>query len=516
MIADKQLIVKHCMDKGVLPGADILSMDNLTLPDAFPHDIMVVTLDALSLIDEEHVDWLQLDRLRSYHEHGRSGYQEYIHLFSRKKAIPPAVHVQDDSPTALTVPSLYDKAGALYTVGDFVQHFKHRYTALERMLRIRPELQHSISVSRALRKQSREPVSIIGMVLDKSETKNGNLIITVEDPTGSIRVLLNKNHPDLFKSAKDLVLDEVIGISGVCGTKIIFANNLFLPDLPYTQELKKSSHDIYALFLSDVHVGSEYFLEKEFRRFLRWINGNTGTGEQKEIAKKVRYVFIAGDIVDGVGVYPRQEEELLIKDIYQQYKEFAALIAQIPPHIKVIICPGNHDALRLGEPQPILDREFAAPIYELNNVTIVSNPSLVNIHAQKDFSGFNILLYHGYSFDYLVANVDSIRGGGGYRRADLIMKFLLKRRHLAPAQGSTLRIPDPDTDPLVIDPVPDFFVTGHIHYSMVANYRNVTMISGSCWQRTTSFQEKLGHQPEPARVPVVNLKTRDVKILKFM
>ena len=31
----------------------------------------------------------------------------------------------------------------------------------------------------------------------------------------------------------------------------------------------------------------------------------------------------------------------------------------------------------------------------------------------------------------------------------------------------------------------------------------------------TSFQEKVGHHPEPSRVPIVNLKTREMKILKF-
>ncbi len=41
------------------------------------------------------------------------------------------------------------------------------------------------------------------------------------------------------------------------------------------------------------------------------------------------------------------------------------------------------------------------------------------------------------------------------------------------------------------------------------------MISGSCWQAKTDFQEKLGHEPEPGRVPIVNLKTRAVKILDF-
>jgi DNA polymerase II small subunit len=96
------------------------------------------------------------------------------------------------------------------------------------------------------------------------------------------------------------------------------------------------------------------------------------------------------------------------------------------------------------------------------------------------------------------------------------MKFLLKRRHLAPTHTSTLYIPDTKEDPLVIHKVPDFFITGHIHKSIAANYKNITLISGSCWQSKTDFQEKVGHNPEPGRVPMVNLKTREIKILKFI
>ena len=96
------------------------------------------------------------------------------------------------------------------------------------------------------------------------------------------------------------------------------------------------------------------------------------------------------------------------------------------------------------------------------------------------------------------------------------MKFLLKRRHLAPAFKSTPYLPADDVDPLLITKVPDIMISGHIHYSSVANYKSVTMICGSCWQAKTDFQEKLGHNPEPGRVPVVNLKTREVKVLKFV
>jgi len=398
---------------------------------------------------------------------------------------------------------------------DFVEYFNNRYKSLEKILKQRQELRNTVSINRIAIKKDKEPVAVIGIVNEKFTTKNGNLLLVLEDPTGMKRVIVNKNKPDLFREANDIVLDEVIGITGVAVDTIIFANNIIWPEVPTNKELKKTKEEKYAIFLSDLHVGSAKFLPDDFEKFLKWINGEMGNEQQKHIAKNVEYIFIAGDLVDGCGIYPEQDKELAIKDIYEQYKECANLLKQIPKHIPLIICPGNHDALRISEPQPILSKNYAKPLHELSNVIMVSNPSLVNIHASENFPGFDVMMYHGYSFDYFVAEVDSLRNQRGYDRADLIMKFLLRRRHLAPTHSSTLYIPDTKRDPLVIEKIPDFFLSGHIHKSVTANYRNTTLICGSCWQAKTQFQEKVGHNPEPSRVPIVNLQTRDVKILKF-
>jgi len=258
------------------------------------------------------------------------------------------------------------------------------------------------------------------------------------------------------------------------------------------------------------------FLKEEFNKFLAWIRGEVGSEEQRTSAQKVKYIFIAGDLVDGIGIYPSQEEELEIKDITLQYKEFVRLISQIPSDKQIIVCPGNHDLVHLAEPQPAFYKQYASDLFNLPNLKLVTNPAIVNIGKTPEFSGFDVLMYHGYSFDYYIANVESIRNSGGYHRADLIMKFLLKRRHLAPSFASTPYFPAHPEDPLLIKKIPDFFLSGHIHYSKVSLYKGVTLISGSCWQGKTSFQEKLGHEPEPARVPLVNLKTREVKVLKFI
>ncbi|MBS3138152.1 DNA-directed DNA polymerase II small subunit [Candidatus Woesearchaeota archaeon] len=507
---DTRTYIKTCIAQGMLPSVE--AAQSLTDFSQFviPQEAVVLSPEAISIVTSgKNIDWLQLDRLRVHSERGKSsGYEQYLEYVN--------IHQQPQKPQDIVITSTYEGGAAKHTVDDFVQHFTQRFTMLERMLRVRPELENSISISRTINKQSRENVSIIAMVVEKRESKNGNLMFTVEDRTGNIKILVSKSKPELFQEARDIVPDEVIGIEGVCGNNIIFVNNLFWPDVPYNHELKKVNDDVYAVFLSDMHVGSTYFLAEEFNRFLKWINGTSGTEAQREIAQKVKYIFIAGDVVDGVGIYPGQEKELSIPDIYQQYDECARLIKQIPSHLPILLCPGNHDALRLSEPQPPLDKEFARALYNIPNVTIVSNPSMITIHANDPSGGIDVMMYHGYSFDYYVAQVDTIRNRGGYQRADLIMKYLLKRRHLSPAFGSTLRIPDAKHDPLTISKLPDILVTGHIHYSIAANYRNITMLSGSCWQSTTDFQRKMGHKPEPARAPVINLRTREVKILKFI
>lgn len=406
-----------------------------------------------------------------------------------------------------------------YEVKDFTSFFISRYLFIEKILRNRQELQNILTINRALSKSEKEAVSIIGVVVEIIQTKTGNLMITVEDLTGQIKGIITKSKVNLFDDAKELVVDEVIGFYGVCNEKIMFVEKIIWPDVP-SSEVKKSgevskNEEEYAIFLSDIHVGSALFLREEFDRFLHWINGNAGNDEQRELAQKVKYIFMVGDLVDGVGIYPAQERELEIKDIAGQYAEFTRLIKKIPASKQIIICPGNHDVVHIAEPQPAIYKEYVPELSLLPNVTLVTNPATVNIGKTETFPGFDILMYHGYSFDYYVANVESIRNGGGYQRADLIMKFLLKRRHLAPAFKSTPYFPGHSEDPLLIKRIPDFFVTGHIHYSSVANYKGITMISCSCWQGKTTFQEKLGHKPEPARLPIVNLRTREIKILRF-
>ncbi|MBL7055529.1 DNA-directed DNA polymerase II small subunit [Candidatus Woesearchaeota archaeon] len=509
-------IVTFFIKKGILVNKELLqkldqkeTFDEIckVIEEKNPKEITVLNEKIKEILQEQNPDtnWVELEKGKAISE--KKNITEFS--YGEQKT------TQKQTNQKVEVVFSYKGEAKKRTPQDFVDYFNCRLKSQRAILKQRQELQNTISINRIFGKKDREQLTIIGMVRAKQETKNGNCMLTLEDETGHIRVIINKTKPDMFSMSKDIVLDEVVGISGVNGDNIVFANNMFFPDVPTTKELKKSEDEAYSIFLSDLHVGSIDFLEDDFNRFLKWINQETGNEEQKAIASKVKYIFVLGDLVDGCGIYPGQELELNIKDVKDQYAACAKLLSKIPEHINLVICTGNHDAMRVAEPQLPIYKDFAEPIYALSNATIVSNPSLVNIHSSENFSGFDVLIYHGYSFDYYIAEVESIRNSGGYDRADLVMKFLLQKRHLAPTHTSTLYVPDTQKDPLHINKVPDFFVSGHIHKSAATNYRNITLLSGSCWQKKTAFQEKVGHHPEPSRVPIINLKTRKIKILKF-
>jgi DNA polymerase II small subunit len=359
-----------------------------------------------------------------------------------------------------------------------------------------------------LQKLSKERASFIAIVNDKRETQNNNIMLELEDPSGQIRAIASKE--DILERAQEVIFDEVIGLSGTMGDGIFFIDDIVWPDVPIHNETKKLSEEIYAVFLSDMHFGSKKFLTKDFDDFLEWINGNLGENEQKELASKVKYIFIAGDVVDGIGVYPNQASELSITDIYKQYEIAAEALSKIPKHIQVIIGPGNHDYLRLAQPQPKLDEEVAAPLFNLENVTMVGNPAYIKIH-EHDNNGLTILMYHGVSLDAVIASDPLLKDG--YKHPEKVMKTLLQRRHLSPQYETNLL--HTDRDHLTITPLPDIFHAGHVHSNGALNYRGVTIINSGTWQDQTEFQKICGHEPTPSQLPILNLQTRELKIMNF-
>ncbi len=415
---------------------------------------------------------------------------------------------QKEDSENLRIVSIGPAVGKGPEVKDFVNHFRNRFSDMRNILQEHSELKNLVSINKI--SENRQGISIIGMVYDKRITKNKNILLVVEDLTGKISVLVNQNKPEIYEKAKEISLDSVIGFSGSGSREIFFVNDIVFPD-SVLFERKKSPIEEYALFIGDLHFGSQKFLEKNFLKFIDYLNGKVPDTPEVE---KIKYLFIVGDLITGVGSYPNQERDLVVTDIEEQFVKVAELLGKIRKDIKIIISPGNHDGVRLMEPQPFLDEKYAWALYDLENVFITGNPSQINVAARKGFSGFDILTYHGFSFPYYANNVPELMKKKAMNSPEEIMKYLLKNRHLAPAHSSVQYFPL-EKDALMIRKVPDIFVSGHTHKSGISYYNNILVVSVSCWEEMTPYQEKFGNKPDHCKVPALNLKTREVKILDF-
>ncbi len=429
--------------------------------------------------------------------------EKYVDNTGSEKAKEEKQEDEENSSNNLKIISPSIVPAKKLKVEDFVKNFRNRYKEMKSVLQERRELQNLTSISNINRRK--QNVSVISIVTNKRTTKNKNILLEIEDLTGKSRALINQNKPELFEKGKDILLDEIIGLRCSGSGEMLFVNDIVYPDAAI-HEKKKADKETYALFTSDLHIGSNFFLQDNFEKFTDWLNGELNYKDQ---VKKIKYLFITGDGVDGVGIFPGQEEFLDIKDVKEQYKKLAELLKKIRKDVRIIICPGQHDAVRVAEPQPIIDKSYAPEIHEMENVNLVTNPAYVSLTE-----GFNILMYHGASFHGIIRDMERLRLNGGHDKPANVVKELLKRRHLAPSHASTTYIPG-ERDPLLIRKIPDIITTGDLHKPDIENYNNIMIISNSCWQARTPFEEKVGNHPDPCKVSMLNLKTRELKILDF-
>jgi len=398
-----------------------------------------------------------------------------------------------------------DKICATGAIEEYLEYFQDRFRKLRKILRQRMDTKDAMSISEALKAPVNSKVKIIGMTTEKRESKQ-RIFLQVEDLDTDITVLVSPTtNPSLAEKAQMLLLDQVVCIVGFKGKNgLLIAEDFILPDIP-KKKPQRASMPVYATLISDLHVGSKKFMKEAFKRFLLWLNGKFGNEKVKYIASHVKYVIVAGDLVDGIGVYPNQIEELAIKDIHKQYQEVASFIEQIPDYIELLVIPGNHDASRKALPQPAISKEYIEPLQEARNVLSFGNPCTISLH------GVEFLLYHGRSLDDIVTVAPNM----SFHTPDKAMKLLLQSRHLAPVYGERTLIAPELRDYLVIERVPDIFQTGHVHVQRHSVYRGVLIVNSGAWQEQTEYQRRMGLLPTPGIVPVVNLQTLQVTSLDF-
>jgi len=375
-------------------------------------------------------------------------------------------------------------------IAGFTRLFTSRYRQLAPLIRGRAGLEN---LRNARDLGPAEVVqSIVGMVREvRTTSKRHHTILTLDDETGSVDVLVPHGSP---ASRVTFLPDEVVGVR-VRWTgsrdRLPAAIAIERPEVPASRTTCRSSRPRRALLLSDLHVGSKTFLAPDWEALVEFLDQR---GPAPDLARSVDTVVIAGDLVDGIGIYPKQERDIAIPDVVEQYAEVGRKLSALPGRLTIIAVPGNHDAVSPSEPQPAIPPGLARSFGE--NVRLLANPSTFSL------GGTIVSAYHGRGFDDLIPAIP----GASCARPTEVMRRMLQMRHLAPIYGNRTPLTPTDRDGLVIDPVPDILVTGHLHTYGVDRYRDVLMVNASAWQAETEYQRMRNIVPHPSQATVVDLQ----------
>jgi DNA polymerase II small subunit len=448
---------------------------------------------------------------------GRKELQEIIAGMNEEKKAPVQIEVirsSDFKPVAKDIEPDFTARDVKVertssNVSDFVDYFQDRFARLREIIRSYSNGFGGMIGSIASIKQymNGRDLAVVGMVYDKVVTAKGNIMVALEDESGTVKVLFmrpNRRRKDeqnaVFDAASKLMKDDVIAVRGKTWNDFVIANRILWPDIPVHQP-NVSKEDVAVALVSDVHVGHKLFMEKQFSKFIEWLNG--GVDSRRDLAEKIKYVVVAGDLVDGIGIYPEQDRELAIDDIGKQYSLFFEFLENIPDYVEVFAIPGNHDAVQRAEPQPKVSNGLLKD-FKRDNVHMMTNPCYLNLHGVK------LLVYHGTSLDSVIRSVP----GCTYSEPTDAMKEILKRRHLSPIYGGNIVVPSRN-DALVINEVPDLLHMGHIHKNGYDAYHGTLLVNSGTWQGRTGYQIKQGHVPSPCMLPVYEAKTSKLSVMDF-
>jgi DNA polymerase II small subunit len=451
-----------------------------------------------------------------------SSFEAGTHITKNKKSALELVtntkyNLNDYSPSSNIIYDANNNVNSGEGVDGYTSLFRSRFEKSLRILSNRPDskrikkignvkqLFNQVRITSNPNLHSNEKVEetlfVAGLVMEKKLKKN-SYNITIDDQTGLLEV--SAYNEDLKKEISSLTLDQMIMIELENNTKRrnYVMKNLYSLDVP-DRIPNRSNSDAYAVLISDLHIGSKFFLENEFQMFLSWLNSNK---ESDGIVNKIKYVCICGDLIDGIGIFPHQDKELLEKDSYSQMEHATNLLSKIPKHMKVFLIPGNHDLGRRALPQPAIPKKYANGIYSFSNIRMLGNPCMINM------DGVKTLMFHGQSLDDTIATIPGL----SYSKPAAAMKILLKSRHLSPIYGQRTPIAPEIEDMMVIEEVPDIFHSGHVHVIDVDSYKGTLIVNSGAWQAQTPFQRAMGITPTPGIAIVINLATLKPYQINFM
>ncbi|UCH05389.1 MAG: metallophosphoesterase [Candidatus Thorarchaeota archaeon] len=541
--ADRRALLKKLIKSGIQISPDALDfLLGLEAPMSVV-DSLVGQRNASahpSVLSREYIaEWLTGENEK------RDSTPTVTHIESFSEEIEPESephHIEADPLIRIIKNPTYDTVGSKGTVDDFLALFRDRFHRIKRMYASRVDTHDALSpaaieakqkaaagrptrVSEGQRAPRRSSVKVIGIVKEKSVSKAQNVVVNIEtwekrlnkhdeDEEYSVEIVAviptgqkGEKGQQLSEKASSVLLDEVVCISGYLDEYgRMIADDVILPDIPMTREVGRAQRDVYAAFISDIHCGSSEFLEDEFDLFIDWLGGRDVDSSEKQMVNQIKYLLIAGDLVDGIGVYPEQRSDLATPDIHNQYAILAEKLRRIPDDVKILCIPGNHDAGRQALPRPPIAKEFAGSLYNLGDrLMMFGDP------CQLIIEGVNIIMTHGDSLDDLVTSIP----GASYEKPTVPMAALLRKRHLAPIYGGKTELAPLHRDWMVIDTPPDLIHFGHAHHNETDAYRSVQIINSGTFQGQTEFMRKQGIKPTPGIVTLMNLMTRKLEARVF-
>ncbi|UJG42695.1 MAG: metallophosphoesterase [Candidatus Heimdallarchaeum endolithica] len=391
------------------------------------------------------------------------------------------------------------------SVDKFHEYFVSRFKQISKIFEGRRDIKNIVNTRYLKSIDSRDQVSVIASVFAKNERSNGIFSFELEDLEGKIEAILVKKPQAIIQKAIHVLEDSILCFTGQWRRGLLYISDIFWPDIPYNKPVHYSEQDVFALFISDMHIGSRHFLRNVFMKSIKFLNADLNSSKFNKIGEQIKYLFVAGDIVDGVGVYPNQDADLVLKNIKVQYLQASEYFEKINSDIEIIIIPGNHDAARAAEPQSPIRKEFAEELYEIDNIHLLGSPAYIKAHNVE------VLMSHGNSIIDINAAIRDIP----HESAVPAMVEMLRNRHLVPIYGQRTPIMPDYIDQLVINRIPDIFHVGHTHLCEDSTYRNVTLISSGTFQSQTEYQKSMNINPNPGETYIINLKNLQRTAIDF-
>ena len=351
---------------------------------------------------------------------------------------------------------------------------------------------------------------LIGMVQDTRVLHTNKFIIQLEDLQTEIitNCVMVQDSPS-FPEYRDILRDTLIGISGVLPKNFkegditaFWGKDVIRPGFsPITFNPTSNPHKI--LFIADLHYGSKYFSRSIFAKLIKFLTLQDLDPMYEKIAEEIKTIIIAGDLVDGVGRFSNQKEQITSHSYQSQYEGLATILRDIPSHIQIFIIPGEHDATQTALPQPAIDRQISKDLLAIPNLTSHGNPLRLSL---EDIS---MLIFHGQgNFELFQKHFQKT-----LVKPTVAIKQLLEYRHLYPEYGSYNPLAPFNKDYLVIDEIPNVIVSGHLHHAYFEEYKGIKIITCGTFQRENQKSAQLEGKVSLGVIPILDTVSGKVEII---